>query len=149
MNSKLNTYPSCDAYYDLPEVQYENEEINAEDFDPGEYVLEKKKVKDSNGVEIPNPEKRKPGHKPTIPGVYDDLYDYDTDPQTSAVNANKTVPTDTYGCAKQRKIFAGSIIGIAVVGVIAAGVVFSLEGTCSFSYLIKCLDDIKYTSLKR
>ena len=136
MNSKLNTYPSCDAYYDLPEVKYENEEINAEDFDPGEYVLEKKKNKDSNEVEIPNPEKRKPGHKPTIPGVYDDLYDYDTDPQTSVVNADKTLSKDTNRCSKQRKIFAGSTIGIVVVGVIAAGVVFSLQGACSCFILL-------------
>ena len=132
MNSNSNADYSCDAYYDLPELKYENEEINAEDFDPGEYVLEKKKTKNSNEVEIPNQEKRKPGHKPTIPGVYDDLYDYDTDPQTSAFNADKTVSKDTYGCPKQRKIFARSIIGIAVVGVIAASVVISLQGTCSF-----------------
>ena len=132
MNSNSNADYSCDAYYDLPELKYENEEIIAEDFDPGEYVLEKTKTKNSNEVEIPNPEKRKPGHKPTIPGVYDDLYDYDTDPQPSAVNADKTLSKDTYGCSKQRRIFACSIIGIAVVGVIAAGVVISLRGTCSF-----------------
>ena len=128
MNSNSNADYSCDAYYDLPELKYENEEITAEDFDPGEYVLEKTKTKNSNEVEIPNPEKRKPGHKPTIPGVYDDLYAYDTDPQVSAVNADKTLTKDTYGCSKQRKIFAGSIIGIVVVGVIAAGVVTSLQG---------------------
>ena len=131
MNSNSNADYSCDAYYDLPELKYENEEIIAEDFDPGEYVLEKTKTKNSNEVEIPNPEKRKPGHKPTIPGVYDDLYDYDTDPQISAVNPDKTLSKDTYGCSKQSKIFAGSIIGIVVVGVIATGVVFSLQGACS------------------
>ena len=148
MNSNSNADYSCDAYYDLPELKYENKEINVEDFDPGEYVLEKKKIIDSNEVEIWNPEKKRPGHKPTIPGVYDDIcgdyggYAYDTDPQVSAVNADKTLTKDTYGCSKQRKIFVGSIIGIAVIGVIATGVVISLQGTCSF-YLIKCLDDRK------
>ena len=139
MNSMLNSYPSCDAYYDLPEVSNGNEEINAEDFDPGEYVLDKKKTKeDSNEVEIPDPEKRKPGHKPTITGVYDDLYEYDTDPQISSANPDKTRSKDPYRCSKQRKIFAGSIIGMLVVGVIAAGVIFSLQGIYTFC-IIKCM----------
>ena len=132
MISKISTNPTYDAYYDLPEDIQTNEEIDSDDFDPGEYVLEIKKTKDSKKVEISNPEKRKPGHKPTIPGIYDDLYDYDTSPQTSVVNPNKSLLKKKHGCSKQMKIFIGSVIGICAVGAIAAGVIFSLQGSFIF-----------------
>ena len=135
MISKISTDPTYDAYYDLPKDIHEGKEIDSYDFDPGEYVLEIRKTKDSKKVEISNPEERKPSHKPTIPGIYDDLYDYDTSPQTLVVNPNKSLVKEKYGCSKQMKIFIGSIIGICAVGAIAVGVIFSLQGRFIFHNL--------------
>ena len=132
MSSKISTDHTCDAYYDLPEDVHEIEEIDSDDFDPGEYVLEIKKTKDSKKIGISTPEKRKPSHKPTIPGVYDDLYDYDTSPRTSEVSQNKSLLIEKHGCSKQMKIFVGSVIGICAIGAIAIGVIFSLRGSFIF-----------------
>ena len=133
MISKISSTSSYDAYYVLPEVTYENEKLHADDFDPGVYVLETKKTKDSDEVEIPIPGKGKPGHKPTVAGVYDDLYHYDTGPQPSVVNSNTTFLEDKYGWSKQSKIFVLFILGVGIIGAIAAGVIIhSLHGRYSF-----------------
>ena len=132
MISKISTDPTYDAYYEMPENIHENEEIDSDEFDPGEYVLDLKNTKDSKKVEISNPEERKPGHKPTIPGVYDDLYDYDTSPETSVANPNKSVLKEKYACSKRMKIFTGSVIGICAIGAIAVGVIFSIQGRLTF-----------------
>ena len=110
--------------------------MNADDFDPGEYVLEKKKTNASVEVAIPNPVERRPGHKPTIPGVYDDLYDYNTGTQNSAVNPEKTVLTGKYGCSKQKKLVVGSIIGIGAIALIAFGVILYLQGRHYLSTMV-------------
>ena len=132
MISKISSNPTYDAYYELPEGTYENKEINADDFDQGEYVLEIKKTKVSGEVKTSNLEKRKPGHKKSIEGVYDDLYCYDLDRQTSVVKADKTLMNDKNGCSRKRKIFVWSIIGICVIGAIAVGVIYSVQGIYTF-----------------
>ena len=142
MISKISTDTTYDAYYEMPENIHENEEIDSDEFDPGEYVLDLKKTKDSKKVEISNPEERKPGHKPTIPGVYDEIYDYDTSLETSVADPNKSVLKEKYGCSKQMKIFAGSVIGICAIGAIAAGVIFSIQGR--FTFLTYDLELIKW-----
>ena len=132
MTSKISTDPTYDAYYDLPEDIHESEEIDSDEFDPGEYVLEMRRTKDLKKIGISKPEKRKPGHRPTISGVYDDLYDYDTSPRTSEVSPNKSLMIEKYGCSKQMKIFVGSVIGICAIGAIAVGVIFYLQGSFIF-----------------
>ena len=113
---------TCDAYYDLPEVLNENEEVTADDSDHGEYVLEKKTATVPIHDEIAAQEKTKPGHKPTIEGVYDYVYDDD------GVSLDKAVLKDNQRCSKHRKILIASIIGIVVLGAISAGIAFSLQG---------------------
>ena len=138
MISKISTSPSCDAYYELPEGKYEYEEQNAVDFDSGEYILEIQKPKDSIELENQSPERRKPGHRPTLPGIYDDLYDYDTGTQTSEVNPENNSLKDKDVCSNQSKTFVVfsfcccfvvTIIGICVIGAISVGMIFHLQGT--------------------
>ena len=124
MISKISSSTDYDAYYELPDATYENKGINTDDFDQGEYVLEKRNTKELGKANSSNPEERKPSHKPTTTGVYDDLYDYGTGPKTSEINSSKTLVIDKYGCSKQRKFFFGSIVGIVVTGVIAFGVIY-------------------------
>ena len=108
---------------------YENKELNADDFDQGEYVLEIKKTKVSGEVKTSNLEKRKPGHKKSIEGVYDDLYCYDPKPPTSLENSDKPLmKNDEARCSRKKKIFFGSMIGIGVVGAIAVVVIYSIQG---------------------
>ena len=140
MSSKISSTSSYDGYYEMPEVTYENEEIKSEVFDPGEYVLEKKKTKDSDKVVIPIPGKGKPGHKPTKAGVYDDLYDYNTNPQPSVVNSNTNLLEGNYGWSMQRKIFVWCILGVVVVGATAAGVIYSILG----SYIFMLFRDLRF-----
>ena len=132
MSSKISSTTSYDGYYEMPEVTCENEEIKSDVFDPGEYVLEKKKTKDSDKVVIPILGKGKPGHKPTMAGVYDDLYDHDTNPPPSVVNSDTPLLEDNYGWSMQRKIFVWCILGLVVVGAAAAGVIYSILGSYIF-----------------
>ena len=113
---------TCDAYYDLPEVVNENEEAIADDIDHGEYVLEKKTATVPIQDEIPDQEKTKPGHRPTLEGVYDYLYDDD------GVSLEKAVLKDNERCKKHRKILIASITGMVVLGAISAGIALSLQG---------------------
>ena len=106
--------------------------MNADDFDPGESVLEKEKTKPSNKADTSSTEETKSGPKATIPGAYDDVHQYNAGSQTSAVNPDKSLSKDMYECSKQRAIFAGSIIGIGVVGAIVLGVIFAHQGRYCF-----------------
>ena len=129
MISNSSTDPTtCDAYYDLPEVVNENEEVSADDSDQGEYVLEKKTATVPVEVEISTPEQTKPGHRPTLEGVYDNLYDDGESHEISIDNPDKDNLKDNKGCSKQRKIFIASIIGVVVLGAISAGIALSLQG---------------------
>ena len=119
---------TCDAYYDLPEVVNENEEVTADDSDQGEYVLEKKTTTVSIQDEIPDPEKNKPVHRPTLEGVYDYLYDDGESHEVSIDSPDKSNSKDNKGCSKQRKILIASTIGAFVLGAIAAGIAISVQG---------------------
>ena len=103
MISKVSSNPTYDAYYELPEVTYENDEIHEDDIDTGEYVLERMGAKSSHSVENPCPEKSKPGHKPSVPGVYDYLYDDSNSFQIPVDKHNQSALNDKDGCSKKKK----------------------------------------------
>ena len=129
MISNSSTDPTtCDAYYDLPEVINENEEVSTDDSDQGEYVLENKTATVPIQDEIPAQEQTKPGHRPTLEGVYDELYDDGASLETSIANPDKFILKGNLGCSKQTKILIASFIGIVVLGVVVAGIAISLKG---------------------
>ena len=91
MISYTNTDPTYDTYYELPDVMYENQDINSADDDRGVYVIDQVRSKKPSEVQNQVPVNRKAGHKPSLQGVYDDLYDYDVRPQASVDSTNQTV----------------------------------------------------------
>ena len=135
MISKVSSDPTYDAYYELPEVTYENDEIHEDDIDTGEYVLERMGAKSSHSVEPPCPEKSKPGHKPSVPGVYDYLYDDSNSFQSPVDKNNQSALNDKDGCSKKRKILVACIIGTFSLGVTIIGFAIFLTGIWNFLIL--------------
>ena len=142
MISKVSNSPDYDAYYELPEVKDENDEINADDDNQGEYVLEKPKSKPSHVIEAPEPNNRKPGHKRSEPGLYDSL-DYKLSPRIETKSKDQLPINNDSGCSKKKKIFILLGIGIFLNSAIVVGVVFLLQGKNTFLSVIELIWKIK------
>ena len=127
MISKVSNNPTYDAYYELPEVTYENDEINTDDDNQGEYVLEKPHSKPSHAIEALEPGNRKPGHKRSEPGLYDCL-DYELSPRNETKIKDKIPLDNNNGGSKKKKIFIALGIGVFLNSAILVGVVFLLQG---------------------
>ena len=127
MISKVSNNPTYDAYYELPEVTYENDEINTDDDNQGEYVLEKPHSKPSHAIEALEPGNRKPGHKRSEPGLYDYL-DYELSPRNETKIKDKIPLDNNNGGSKKKKIFIALGIGVFLNSAILVGVVFLLQG---------------------
>ena len=130
MNSKISTGQTYDAYYEIPEVTYENQDYHTNDNDQGVYVIDQMCAKNSSKVEKREPKDKKVGHKSTQPGIYDDLYDYD-------INAWDKIDTKATSdqtfinkgiCLKPKKSIMISTIGGFFIGAIVASLFFILLG---------------------
>ena len=137
-NESTNSVASYDAYYDFPDLINDHEEK-----DEGDYVVEWgsncKKTTTFLPFEISTPEKRKPGHKQSEPGVYDEL-DYKLSPRIESNSSASDILTNKLECfkiLKKTKIFVVSIIVIVVTAAIAVGVIFHHQSRCQFVY--ECL----------
>ena len=106
--------------------------IYINDYDDGEYVLDKKDLrKTSNVLKQPTPEIKKPSHKNSIKDVYDEL-DYELSPRIQDSNQenenqrDKTMLMESEnedGSSKKKKICFASVLGICLIGAIAVGIV--------------------------
>ena len=133
-NESTNSVASYDAYYDFPDLINDHEEK-----DEGDYVVNCKKTTTFLPFEISTPEKRKPGHKQSEPGVYDEL-DYKLSPRIESNSSASNIVTNKLECfkiLKKTKIFVVSIIVIVVTAAIAVGVIFHHQSRCQFVY--ECL----------
>ena len=126
MISKVSTNPTYDAYYELPEVTYENDEVNADDDNTGEYVLERKATKLSVAVEASATDNRKPGHKPSEAGVYDEL-DYNLNPRIETNSADQTIKRDRKDRFEKKKILIALSL-VIFLSMITIGVIIALQG---------------------
>ena len=138
MISKVSNSPDYDAYYELPEVKDENDEINADDDNQGEYVLEKPHSKPSHAIEALEADNRKPGHKRSEPGVYDYL-DYELSPRIETKSNDQIPLNNDSGCSKKKKIFITLGIGIFLNSAITVGLVFLLQGKSTFLNFIELI----------
>ena len=138
MISKVSNNPTYDAYYELPEVTYENDEINADDDYQGEYVLEKPKSKRSRAIEAPEPDNRRPSHKRSEPGLYDSL-DYELSPRIETKSKDQIPLNNDSVCSKKKKIFITLGIVIFLNSAILVGVVFLLQGKSTFLCAIELI----------
>ena len=127
MISNTSTDPTYDAYYELPELCYENQDINAADNDRGVYLIDQMRSKKSSKEQNQVPESRKACHKPSLQGVYDDLYDYDMRPQASVDSTYQTVMNkDLY--LKQNKYAIAGAIGGFILGAVVVLAICILQG---------------------
>ena len=107
--------------------------------DDGMYVYDVKvRSKYSDATEVPAPEAKKPGHKRTDPGIYDDLYDYNLDAPIDDGSPDQTVLKKENVCLNHKKSLISCVLGIFLVGALTVGVVFSLQG--KFCFLL-CIDN--------
>jgi len=114
------------SYYELPEVTYENQEINAAIDDRGVYVIDQIRSKISSEEQNQVPENRKAGHKPSLQGVYDDLYDYNISPQASVDSPHQSI-WNKYVCLKPKKSIIISTIGGFLIGAVVVLIIFILQ----------------------
>ena len=145
MISKVSDNPTYDAYYELPEVTYENDEINADDDNQGEYVLEKPKSKPSRATEAPEPDNRRPCHIRSEPGLYDYL-DYELSPRIETKPKDQIPLNNDSGCSKKKKNFIVLGIGIFLNSAIVVGVVFLLQSKSTLLSVIELIKTIKIYS---
>ena len=131
MISKISTDPTYDAYYEIPEVTYENQELNANDNDTGVYVIDHMRAKNSSKVENSWPKTKKVGHKSTQPGIYDDLYDCDITPRATVATTDQTLIQKGI-CLKPKKSIIVSTIGGFFIGAIVTSLFFILQSTHFF-----------------
>ena len=131
MIAKKSNSPTYDAYYDLPNAPvYQNviDNVKLEGDDPGEYVLERKKSKESIASEAKVAENvRKPCHAKTIPGVYDYL-DYEISPRTQHDCDQDIRLNDKEEVSKRKKIIFASFIGVCLIVAFALGLFSILQG---------------------
>ena len=149
MGSKKIKSPDYDAYYDMPVITNNSEEGNnvklsyansgnalhgisceyVYDEDAGKYLYERSvNSKASNAIESSSPQNKKPGHKRTVAGMYDEL-DYDDDHGVGTSNRSSI-----RGSSKKKKIFIASIIGTSFIGGIVVGAVFLRRGKYCFIF---------------
>ena len=137
MISKKSTNSTYDAYYDFPDVTNVSEDSDAyydlpdvtnvtEEIDQGEYVTELKNTTTFLPYEILVSENRKPGHKQSESGVYDEL-DYELSPRIEGSSSASTIRNNKLEClknVKKTKVYVISIVVIILTVAIAIGIVF-------------------------
>ena len=112
--------------YSRNETKTSNDGEYVYDCDAGEYVLEKtRKTSNSNPKSTVAPRNNKPGHKKTVPDLYDEL-DYELSPRIEVGKKE--------GISKQKKIIFVSVLGVCLVGAVVTGVVFVNQGRYFFTF---------------
>ena len=107
------------------------------DYDDGEYVLDKKDLrKTSKVLKQSAPEIKKPSHKISVSDVYDEL-DYELSPRVqdsckkNENQGDKTILMESEyegGSSKKKKICFASVLGICLIGAFVVGIVFAIQG---------------------
>lgn len=127
------------AYEEGSNAPYSRNATNDDDeyvYDEAVYVVEKKSgTKYPNQTNASHPEIKKPGHKRTDPGIYDEL-DYELSPSVEVdlegkgVNHDKTILTDSTTNdvgSKKKKTIIGSVLGVSVVAAIFGSIYFGAD----------------------
>ena len=98
------------------------------DDDDGEISAEREdNANEPDENKHPAPKAKKPGHQRAEKGVYEEL-DYSIDPLGDATSHNETSSKKKSFYSKERKTTIISILGIAIIGVVASGIAFALYG---------------------
>ena len=131
MISYSNTDPT---YYELPDVTYENQDINSADDDRGVYVIDQVRSKKPSEVQNQVSVNRKAGHKPSLQGVYDDLYDYNVRPQAAEDSAYQMVLNKDVHFKQNNKYAIVGAIGGFFLGAVVVLAIFIIQGSLLFAY---------------